>query len=91
MGLQCQVVVISSAKKPFKLVFGSPVRSQFLTPRVLDHNCNRSIYFRIPEKTGPNRCGPVHIGFLRLQNRLRPVLCDIYYCLVHLTTYCINI
>ena len=51
---------------PWFVVFGSPVLSGFLTPRVIDCNCNRSFYFGIPEKTRPNRCGPVHIGFLRL-------------------------
>jgi len=51
------------------LVFGSPVRSSLLTPRALDHNHNRSFLFWILEKTGPNRCGPVHISFLRLQDR----------------------
>src|SRR6266545_7523875 len=55
------------------VVFGSPVRSGFLTPRAIDRDRNRSFYFRIPKKTGPNRCGPVHIGFLRLRNRLGPV------------------
>ena len=60
-------------RKPLHLVFGSPVRSGFLTPRVINRNRNRSFYFRIPKKTGPNRCGPVHIGFLRSQDRLRPV------------------
>jgi len=48
------------------LVFGSPVRSGLLTSRAFNRNRNRSIYFRNPKKTGPNRCGPVHIGFLRL-------------------------
>ena len=36
------------------LVFGSPVRSGFLTPRAIDRDHNRSFYFRIPKKTGPN-------------------------------------
>src|SRR6266508_1810737 len=56
------------------LVFGSPVRSGFLTPRVINRNRNRSFYFQIPKKTGPNRCGPVHIGFLRSQDQFKPVL-----------------
>jgi len=48
-----------------------PVR--FLTPRAIDRDRNQSFYFRIPEKTGPNQCGPVHISFLRLRNQLGPV------------------
>src|SRR6266498_5302443 len=54
------------------LVFGSPVRSGLLTPRAIDCNRNWSFHFRILKKTGPNRCGPVHIGFLRLRNWLGP-------------------
>jgi len=52
------------------LVFGSPVQSGLLTSRAFNRNRNRSIYFRISEKTGPNRCGPVHIGFFAVN---RPV------------------
>ena len=55
-------------------MFGSPVRSGLLTSRAFNRNRNRSIYFRNPKKTGPNRCGPVHIGFLRLIDRFRPVM-----------------
>ena len=55
------------------LVFGSPVWSGFLTPRAIDRDRNRSFYFWIPKKTGPNRCGLVHISFLRLRNWLGPV------------------
>jgi hypothetical protein len=56
-----------------QLVFGSPVRSGLLTPRAFNRDRNRSFYVGFPKKTGPNRCGPVHIGFLRLRNRLGPV------------------
>ena len=55
------------------LVFGSPVRSGLLTPRAIDHNRNRSFHFQILQKTGPNQCGPVHIGFLWLRNWLELV------------------
>ena len=55
------------------LVFGSLVRSSFLTPRAIDRDCNLSFYFRISKKTGLNRCGLVHISFLRLRNWLGPV------------------
>jgi len=55
------------------VVFGSPVWSGLLTPRAMDRNRNRSIYFQFLKKTGPNRYGPVHIGFFRLQNRSEPV------------------
>ena len=57
-----------------RLVFGSPVRSGLLTPRAMDHNSNRSIYFQFLKKTGLNQYGPVHIGFFRLQNRSEPVI-----------------
>jgi len=60
-------------RKLSQLVFGSPVQSGLLTPRAIDCNCNWSFLFWILEKTGPNRCGPVHIGFLRLQDWLTPV------------------
>ena len=61
----------SSPKREWEgLVFGSPVRSGLLTPRAMDRNRNRSFLSRILKKTGPNRCGPVHIGFLRLHDRL---------------------
>jgi len=50
------------------VVFGSPVWSSFLTPRAIDCNRNQFFYFQILKKTGPNRCGPVHLGFLRLQD-----------------------
>ena len=56
------------------LVFGSPVWSGLLTPRAMDRNRNRSIYFQFLKKTGPNRYGPVHISFFRLQNRSEPVI-----------------
>ena len=56
------------------LVFGSPVQSGLLTPRAMDRNRNRSIYFQFLKKTGPNRYGPVHIGFFRLQNWSEPVI-----------------
>jgi len=57
----------------WEVVFGSPVRSGFLTQRAIDQDRNQSIYFQIRKKTGPNRCGPVHISFLRLRNQLQPV------------------
>jgi len=55
------------------VVFGSPVRSGFLTSRAFNRDRNWSFYFRKVKKTGPNQCGPVHIGFLRLQDWLGPV------------------
>ena len=61
-------------KYPLPLVFGSPVRSGLLTPRAMDCNRNRSIYFQFLKKTEPNRYGPVHICFFRLQNRSEPVI-----------------
>jgi len=44
-----------------------PVR--FLTLRAIDRDRNRSFYFRIVQKTGPNRYRPVFCGLLRLTNR----------------------
>ena len=50
------------------IVFGSPVWSGLLTPRAIDCNRNWSFLFWILEKTRPNRCGLVHIGFLQLHD-----------------------
>src|SRR6266540_69918 len=58
---------------PCQRVFGSLVRSSFLTPRVINRNRNRSFYFQIPKKTGPNRCGPVHIGFFAVTRPVKTV------------------
>ena len=57
-----------------RVVFESPVRSGFLTPRVIDWDRDRSFEIEIGQKTGPNRYGPVFCGLLQLQDRSKPVM-----------------
>jgi len=61
--------VLNLANARVEVVFGSPVRSGFLTPRAIDRDRNRSFYFRIVQKTGLNRYRPVFCGLLWLMNR----------------------
>ena len=56
------------------VVFESLVRSGFLAPRALDRDRDWSFKSHIVEKTGPNRCEPVLVGLLWLQDRSGPVL-----------------
>ena len=60
--------------EPNRLVLGSPVRSGFLTPRDMDRDRDRSFEIYIGPKTEPNWYGPVFCGFLRLQDRSKPVM-----------------
>ena len=62
------------ASSSSSLVFESPVRSGFLTPRVIDRDRDRSFEIEIGQKTGPNRYGPVFCGLLQLQDRSKPVM-----------------
>ena len=55
------------------LVFESPVRSGFLTPRAIDQDRDQSFKIQIWQKTGPDWYEPVFCGFLRLQDWSKPV------------------
>jgi hypothetical protein len=57
-------------------VLESPVRSGFSAPEAINRNRNRLIFFFRVLKTGPNRNGPVTIGFYQLINWLKPVKTD---------------
>jgi len=67
--LQMRQCTIDEGHWP-KVVFGSPVRSGFLTSRAFNRDHNQFFYFRKVKKTRLNQCGPVHINFLRLQDQL---------------------
>ena len=55
--------LLSSASR--HVVFRSPVRSGFLTPRDLNCNCNQSTDTLEPQKTGLDRCKLVFLGLNR--------------------------
>jgi len=57
-----------------EIVFESPVRSGFLTPRVIDRDQDWSFEIEIGQKTGLNQYGPVFCSLLQLQDRSKLVM-----------------
>jgi len=61
------------------IVLGSSVRSGLWAFEALDRDRDRSSLAGTSKKTGPNRLGPVHTGFLRLQDRSKLVMVETSY------------